>query len=589
MKYLNLFQIAAALLLTCGQSLAAIAPETVWEINGTSGSMNSSAGFNPANANMPTDLTADTGTGNTASPVVSSASYNFVTADAGHYIYIKAGTNWIPGWYAIASVSANKATLTAGIGAAQLADYSNNPTAGVASVATPTGGTWAIDYSRSPTARFSGTDLACADGDATSPTVTSASAPFGTSHVGNLIKINSGASYTIGNYEIVSVNAGTFTATLDRAVALVDGPRTSGTFYVGGAASMLTDAVNAFPSTNGITGGNTVWVTGTVTTTATTQSFGGTATVAAPSRLEGYKTKRGDGYLGRSGSGALITTNFAVFTFTGSQRFSASTANGIVKNLRLTGACDNSVFSIASGTGNVAANISVENSSTGASAMGIESRNTNNSVINCDATLTGASGGSANAAAIRADTSLRVVGCRAKGGPGNGIIAGGASQILNNVIFSCVRDGLSILTTTSTLSAYGNTIVNCGGNGVDVATSSTGHISFVNNMITDCAGAGIDLNATTAPVSIFANRFRGNVGGAYIFQSPFGNLLTYDNITTTGAAFSDYTDAVTFNFVPATGTPALNAGLMDITIGALQRDQTGSGGTPVEHSHTFVQ
>jgi hypothetical protein len=147
MKKLILFILGAAVLAQPQKASAVIAAETVWEIN-SAGSMNSSAGFNPANANMPTDLTTDAATGNTASPVVSSASYNFVAGDVGHYVYIKAGTNWIPGWYAIASVASNKATLTAGVGAAQLANYANNTAAGVATVGTPTGGTWAIDYSR---------------------------------------------------------------------------------------------------------------------------------------------------------------------------------------------------------------------------------------------------------------------------------------------------------------------------------------------------------------------------------------------------------------------------------------------------------
>ena len=577
------FIFTVLLLFLAVRSWAAIAPATIWEIN-SAGSMSSSAGFNPANAAMPTDLTTDTGTGNTASPVVSSASYNFVAGDVNHYVYIQAGTNWIPGWYKIASVGSNKATLTAGIGAAQLTDYTDNTADGVATVATPTGGTWAIDYSRSSTARFTGTDLACPDGDAVSPTVTSASTPFGASHVGNIIKITSGANYTFANYEIVSVNTGTFTATLDRAVG-TDGAKSSGTFFVGGAASMLTDQTGQYPSLNGITGGNTVWVTGTITTSATTQSFSGTATVAAPSRLEGYKTKRGDGYLGRSGSGTLVTTNFATFSLTGVQRFSASTTNAIIKNIRITGAVDNSVFSIASATNTMAVNISAENTSTGTSAVAIASNNTNNSILNCDATLAGASGGSS---AIKADTSIRIVGCRVRGGPAAGITVGGASQLLNNVIFGCAGNGVTVLTTTSTLTVFGNTIVNCGGNGVDVLANSTGMLSFVNNMITDCTGFGIDLNTTTVPASIIANRLRDNVAGNIGLQSPFGNLVTYDNITTDGAAFSDYTNAGAFDFVPVAASPAVNAGLMDITIGALQRDQTGVGGS-VEKSHTFVQ
>ena len=62
-----------------------------------------------------TDLTcAD---GDAATPEVASASHNFVAADVGHYLHISAGTSWTPGWYAIVSVAANKATLNAPCGA----------------------------------------------------------------------------------------------------------------------------------------------------------------------------------------------------------------------------------------------------------------------------------------------------------------------------------------------------------------------------------------------------------------------------------------------------------------------------------------
>ena len=75
-------------------------------------------GFDTGNANMPTDLATSNGTD--AAPVVTSASYTFVASDVGHWLFIKSGTNSIPGWYQVASVvaSPNSATLTAGVGAA---------------------------------------------------------------------------------------------------------------------------------------------------------------------------------------------------------------------------------------------------------------------------------------------------------------------------------------------------------------------------------------------------------------------------------------------------------------------------------------
>src|ERR1041385_4090644 len=95
----------------------ALASTTVWDCRSTatSGNLNG-GGFNPANANMVTDLAGTSCTGN--SPVVTSATYTFVAGDVGAKVYIKSGTNWTPGWYPIASVNAGAATLSAAIGAA---------------------------------------------------------------------------------------------------------------------------------------------------------------------------------------------------------------------------------------------------------------------------------------------------------------------------------------------------------------------------------------------------------------------------------------------------------------------------------------
>src|SRR5262245_55203318 len=62
-----------------------------------------------------TDLTATSAT--SASPVVSSGSYSFVSGDVNSYLYIASGTNWTPGLYLIASVSGSNATLDASTGA----------------------------------------------------------------------------------------------------------------------------------------------------------------------------------------------------------------------------------------------------------------------------------------------------------------------------------------------------------------------------------------------------------------------------------------------------------------------------------------
>jgi hypothetical protein len=63
-----------------------------------------------------TDLASSNGTN--ASPVVTSASHNFVAADVGNILQVTAGTNWTAGFYQVVSVSANAATLDKACGSA---------------------------------------------------------------------------------------------------------------------------------------------------------------------------------------------------------------------------------------------------------------------------------------------------------------------------------------------------------------------------------------------------------------------------------------------------------------------------------------
>lgn len=67
-------------------------------ISGSTASNVNGGGFNIANANFLTDLTTDTGTGNTSSPIVSSATYTFVAGDVGAWVYVASGTDWTVGW-----------------------------------------------------------------------------------------------------------------------------------------------------------------------------------------------------------------------------------------------------------------------------------------------------------------------------------------------------------------------------------------------------------------------------------------------------------------------------------------------------------
>ncbi len=218
----------------------------IWDVR-TTGSDANGGGFNPNNSNFPTDGTVDTNTGNTSAPVFSSASYNFVAGDVGAWLFIKSGTNSFPGWYQIASVASNKATLTAGLGTAYLSCgftpvylndtagfkalvlNSGTAAAGIASVGTPTSLTWGIDFSQQDAAEITYTDMVISGG--TNTIFSSAANPVNKRLVGNIINVTSGTGFTVQRVEVVSTS-GT-NATCDKSLGTLSS--TGGNGAMGGA------------------------------------------------------------------------------------------------------------------------------------------------------------------------------------------------------------------------------------------------------------------------------------------------------------------------------------------------------------------
>jgi hypothetical protein len=208
----------------------AFTASTIFEADIGAGASTNGGGFDPANANMATDLAATLGTG--SSPVVTSASYTFVSTDVNHHVFIKSGTNWTPGWYPIVSVSAGAATLNAAIGAVRLVEpaaTTYNSVAGCATTASPTSGTWTIDYSQGA-APYSYTDMVIGG---TTTQFTSVAHPVGKNLVGNVISVNSGTNFTVQRV-LVTSTSGT-TATCDKSLGTA--AASGGGATLGGALS----------------------------------------------------------------------------------------------------------------------------------------------------------------------------------------------------------------------------------------------------------------------------------------------------------------------------------------------------------------
>ena len=259
----------------------ALASGSVFNVSAsaTSGNLNG-AGFNPANANFPTDGVIAGGTGST--PTLTSATYSFVAGDVGAAIYLPAQANITSGFYPITSVSAGVATINAAIGAAwQLNTASNfyapNTVAGCATTAAPTGIKYGVNYAMQNTAIINGvTDFAAVGA---STTLTSVTANFTPVMVGNYFHqttTGTGAFGIVGWYEIVSYTNAT-TVVLDRTE---NGGTASAacTGYVGGAGRLngLEDTFQAMIPANTAGGLFTfVWVqSGTYTISQNVSSTG---------------------------------------------------------------------------------------------------------------------------------------------------------------------------------------------------------------------------------------------------------------------------------------------------------------------------
>lgn len=351
----------------------ALSASTVFEINSSATASNVNAGgFNPGNANMLTDLAADTNTGNTDSPVVSSASYNFVAGDVGHWVYIKAGTNWTPGWYQIASVASNKATLSAAVGAAIQVNnnrYGTNSAAGCATTGTPTGGTWSVDYSQSTSSPFSSTDLSSTNGNSNPAVIQSTANPFGKNMIGNLVHITAGTNWTQGWYEITNINA--FGGILDRAVGTA-ATLSNGTGKVGGALSLGSsdDAVFELAVSSSSASARFFFKGNATYTISGNVSVSASGNAQWPVVYEGYVSTRGDRPSGSTrpvlafGSNTCTlgnTTNIYNVAFT------STDANGI-----------------SLGTGSLLSECKVTNKGTSTSCIGFLG-NTNTILYRCEA------------------------------------------------------------------------------------------------------------------------------------------------------------------------------------------------------------
>ena len=314
---------------------------------------------------------------------------------------------------------------------------------------------------------------------------------------------------------------------------------------------------------------------------------GGSAT--SPVIVRGYSTTITDGYQGRTNdNGALVTTNFATLTYSSTFRLNNTGASWVIlENLNIVANVSNTVVTFPNDCAIVRCRI--ENSSTNTASGGV-SLSARNILFDSDVVLTGVSGGATGYAVNATGASCRVVGCRIKvTNTAPAIIAQSSALIAKNTIFGSGGVGIDMTSTAGSPHFLDNTVVGCAGDGINIVSGATGLQFMAGNMFTDQTGVGIDMVSAANAGFLAYNRLRDNSssinsGTDWVTATSYGHQDT----GTTGTTATDYVDYAGNDFRLVPTSPATSANLpAKGSIGALQRDQTSSGGGA--SAHTFVQ
>lgn len=508
----------------------ALSANTIWEIQTGGSDTTNGGGFDPSQtAEMFTDGAATLAT--SAAPVFTSASYNFVAGDVGAWVYIASGTNWTPGWYKIASVAANAATLNATIGSANLkpaASCGPTPTTatGCATVASPTGATWTIDYSQGTSPIFTYTDLASVGAGLT---VTSAAHPFGKQQVGNAIIITGGTNFTAGVYVIASVAV--VTATVVGPGNITSGVGASGTGSLGGCF-----ASPGFAGSVGVGGNQYMIKSGTFTITSATQNIaagcfkptGGNT--GAMTYTEGYQTVRGD-----RGTRPTLILNTGVSTTKIVDLTSATYQRCI--NLIIDGHSETSSQGLLSGTFTYIELIKAQNCTNSGISLpaGV--------AVRCE--TTGCSTQPAFLASVASATNNLLYACESHGNTVTGFSAVG-NQLVNCISYAnsgASSDGFYTGTARGVF-------INCSSynNGRDGFRNDSGNPAAFINCIAEANVVGFNSDNTAGNNPFLINCAGFNNSGGNFTTANYGNGQVFGFLALTASPFTS----------PGTGNFALN-------------------------------
>lgn len=297
------------------------------------------------------------------------------------------------------------------------------------------------------------------------------------------------------------------------------------------------------------------------TYTRSWDTFSGSGTVSSPIAIRGYKTVIGDGYQGRTNQGALVTTNMPYITgvlyFTGSYI--------IVDSIRVSGSSDSIVVGITSESCCINSSIINTKNNLYSSAFSMGARS---SVINCDCensntdnVANSVMGGSGNV--------CYTIGCRVK----NRSTSSSCKSIINcqcigNTILP--SSGIGIVALEYTCLIMGNTIYSQGNCAISTPNTANPYANFACfNLITDCSMAFYNpYNATANHMMIFFNNYYNNNTSPNL---GFGDWPSFNTVTGTGGASTDFTDAPNGDLRLKDTSPAAGTAVGGGDLGSIQR------------------
>lgn len=412
------------------------------------------------------------------------------------------------------------------------------------------------DYSQQDAKNTAGSDISTTDAVANgTTTITSATANFGTTIVGNIVYFAGGTGTITGVWRQVTARASTTSITIDAAIAASTGM----TMNIGGALASPGQAMAS------LVAGHTVYVkAGTYTiASASTNIATGCLAPAVRVNIEGYNATRGD-----LGTAPLLQAS-GISTFT----IVAAVNDAKFRNLRVDGAglTSSRGFSTVRGQYYRLTALNCTNSGFSASAA--------SQLVECRAS------GCSTAAAIIGY--LSAYACVADANTVTGF-APGVSGVTDRCIAygntGASSDGFTLATGSgmriTNSVAYGN-----GRDGIRLSATSP---TVINVMSESNTGAGVSMSGATS-VSLYNAATFGNASGIDV-TGAVGEVTNYNPVAGSGSFF---TNAAAGDFAlnatagagasaRAAGVPGLfPAGLTTgyLDIGAAQhQDPAGGGG-----------